>query len=74
MRRRRWTCWYFLFLFLAGIASYVKRIAPHIKIITVETFDSNAMTKSLQLGSRVALKQVGLFADGAAGNRCGVIE
>lgn len=51
---------------IAGIASYVKRIAPHIKIICVEANDANAMTQSLSEQKRVELNEVGLFADGAA--------
>jgi threonine dehydratase len=51
---------------IAGIGIYVKRIAPHVKIIGVETYDANAMVQSLQKGERVTLKEVGLFADGAA--------
>ncbi|KAI1318216.1 threonine dehydratase-like protein [Xylariaceae sp. FL0255] len=51
---------------IAGIGVYVKRIAPHVKIIGVETEDANAMVQSLQAGKRVVLKEVGLFADGAA--------
>lgn len=51
---------------IAGIGVYVKRIAPHVKIIGVETYDANAMVQSLAAGKRVSLKQVGLFADGAA--------
>ncbi|KAI8623780.1 threonine dehydratase-like protein [Xylariaceae sp. FL1651] len=51
---------------IAGIGVYVKRIAPHVKIIGVETEDANAMVQSLQRGERVVLKEVGLFADGAA--------
>ncbi|KAI9498875.1 threonine ammonia-lyase, biosynthetic [Zychaea mexicana] len=51
---------------IAGIASYVKRIAPHIKIIAVEADDANAMTFSLNKKERVELNEVGLFADGAA--------
>jgi threonine dehydratase len=51
---------------IAGIGVYVKRIAPHIKIIGVEAYDANAMVQSLKLGKRVTLKEVGLFADGAA--------
>ncbi|KAH9903762.1 threonine dehydratase-like protein [Xylariomycetidae sp. FL2044] len=51
---------------IAGIGVYVKRIAPHVKIIGVETEDANAMAQSLQQGKRVVLKEVGLFADGAA--------
>jgi threonine dehydratase len=51
---------------IAGIGVYVKRIAPHVKIIGVEATDANAMAKSLRLGKRVLLHEVGLFADGAA--------
>ncbi|KAK5113669.1 hypothetical protein LTR62_003296 [Meristemomyces frigidus] len=51
---------------VAGIGVYVKRIAPHVKIIGVETFDANALVQSLKRGNRVTLKEVGLFADGAA--------
>ncbi|KAI9816051.1 MAG: threonine deaminase [Pycnora praestabilis] len=51
---------------IAGIGVYIKRIAPHVKIIGVETYDANAMVQSLQQGKRVVLREVGLFADGAA--------
>ncbi len=51
---------------IAGIGVYVKRIAPHVKIIGVETYDANALAQSLAKGHRVVLKDVGLFADGAA--------
>ncbi|KAI9825870.1 MAG: threonine deaminase [Thelocarpon impressellum] len=51
---------------IAGIGVYIKRIAPHVKIIGVEANDANAMVVSLQEGRRVALNDVGLFADGAA--------
>ncbi|CAO1616929.1 unnamed protein product [Sympodiomycopsis kandeliae] len=52
---------------LAGVSSYVKRIAPpNTKVIGVETFDGDALTRSLQEGKRVTLKEVGLFADGTA--------
>lgn len=51
---------------IAGIGVYIKRIAPHVKIIGVEAYDANAMVESLKAGHRVVLKDVGLFADGAA--------
>lgn len=51
---------------IAGIGVYIKRIAPQVKIIGVETYDANAMVQSFQAGHRVVLKDVGLFADGAA--------
>ena len=51
---------------IAGLGVYIKRIAPHVKIIGVETYDANAMVQSLRKKDRVILKEVGLFADGAA--------
>ncbi len=51
---------------LAGVAAYIKRLRPEIKVIGVEAKDADAMTQSLAKGHRVKLNQVGLFADGAA--------
>ena len=51
---------------IAGLGVYIKRIAPHVKIIGVEAYDANAMVQSLKRKERVVLKDVGLFADGAA--------
>lgn len=52
---------------LAGVAAYIKRIAPpHVKVIGVETFDADALAQSLESGHRVLLDEVGLFADGTA--------
>ena len=51
---------------ISGVAAYIKRLRPETKIIGVEAVDAAAMTQSLQAGKRVRLKQVGLFADGAA--------
>ncbi|KAJ9150338.1 Threonine dehydratase [Pleurostoma richardsiae] len=51
---------------IAGVGVYVKRIAPHVKVIGVETYDADAMAQSREKGERVLLKEVGLFADGAA--------
>jgi threonine dehydratase len=51
---------------IAGIAAYVKRLRPQIKIIGVEPVDADAMSRSLCEGRRVHLQQVGLFADGVA--------
>lgn len=51
---------------IAGIGVYVKRIAPHVKIIGVEANDAPAMAQSLCKKERVLLPEVGLFADGAA--------
>ena len=51
---------------IAGIGVYVKRIAPQVKIIGVEASDANALVESLKAGKRELLREVGLFADGAA--------
>jgi threonine dehydratase len=51
---------------ISGIAAYVKRIKPGIRIVGVEPVDADAMTRSLKAGKRVRLEQVGLFADGVA--------
>ncbi|MCL7026928.1 hypothetical protein MKW94_018798 [Papaver nudicaule] len=51
---------------IAGIAAYVKRVSPKVKIIGVEPFDANAMALSLNHGERIMLEQVGGFADGVA--------
>ncbi|MDX9836259.1 MAG: threonine ammonia-lyase, biosynthetic [Azoarcus sp.] len=51
---------------ISGVAAYVKRLRPETKIIGVEAVDADAMTRSLAAGKRVALEQVGIFADGAA--------
>lgn len=51
---------------IAGIAAYVKRIKPEVKIIGVEPSDANAMALSLHHGQRIMLDKVGGFADGVA--------
>ncbi len=56
---------------ISGVAAYVKRLRPEIKIIGVEPVDSDAMKQSLQAGHRVTLAQVGLFADGVAVKQVG---
>lgn len=57
---------------ISGIAAYIKRLRPEIKIIGVEPVDADAMSQSLQAGKRVRLSQVGLFADGVAVKEVGV--
>ncbi len=56
---------------IAGIAAYVKRLRPEIRIIGVEPSDADAMTRSLAARRRVTLPHVGLFADGVAVKRVG---
>jgi threonine dehydratase len=51
---------------ISGIASYVKRVRPEIRIIGVQPVDSDAMARSIAAGRRIKLDHVGLFADGVA--------
>jgi len=51
---------------ISGIASYVKRVRPEIKVIGVQPEDSDAMARSIAAGRRIKLAHVGLFADGVA--------
>ena len=51
---------------IAGIAAYVKRIRPEVKIIGVNTTDSDSMYQSLLKGEQVEIKEAGLFADGTS--------
>src|SRR3982751_4716893 len=51
---------------ISGVAAYVKQIRPDIKIIGVQSLDSDAMARSVKAGQRVTLPDVGLFADGTA--------
>ena len=51
---------------IAGIGSYVKALHPDTLVIGVQTFDSDAMARSLEAGHRVELDEVGLFSDGTA--------
>jgi threonine dehydratase len=56
---------------ISGIAAYLKRLRPEIRVIGVEPVDSDAMSQSLVAGHRVRLSQVGLFADGVAVRQVG---
>jgi len=51
---------------IAGVAAYVKALRPEIKVIGVQTRDSDAMARSVRAGKRIQLDDVGLFADGTA--------
>jgi threonine dehydratase len=57
---------------IAGIASYIKAVAPEIKVIGVEPEDAASMSAALEAGQPVTLDEVGLFADGVAVRRVGV--
>jgi len=56
---------------ISGIAAYVKRVRPSIRVVGVEPVDAAAMTQSLKKGRRVKLEHVGLFADGVAVKQVG---
>jgi threonine dehydratase len=56
----------------SGVAAVVKQLKPKVKVIGVEPVDSDAMTRSLEAGSRVELAHVGIFADGVAVKQVGV--
>ena len=51
---------------VSGVAAYIKSVRPGIKVIGVQTTDSDAMLRSVKAGKRVQLHDVGLFADGTA--------
>jgi threonine dehydratase len=51
---------------ISGVAAYIKSVRPEIKVIGVQTNDSDAMLRSVKAGKRVQLVDVGLFADGTA--------
>jgi threonine dehydratase len=56
---------------ISGIAAYIKAVRPEIKVIGVQTVDSDAMLRSVVAGKRVVLDEVGLFADGTAVKQVG---
>ena len=56
---------------ISGVASYVKRVRPDVRIIGVQPEDSDAMARSIKAGRRVVLPHVGLFADGVAVKQVG---
>jgi threonine dehydratase len=55
----------------AGMAVYIKRLYPEIRVIGVEPEDAPSMHASLAAGHPVDLPDVGRFADGAAVKRVG---
>lgn len=57
---------------ISGIAAFVKQIRPEIKVIGVQTVDSDAMVRSVKAGRRITLTDVGLFSDGTAVKQVGV--
>jgi threonine dehydratase len=56
---------------IAGVAAYIKQLRPDIKIIGVQTEDSDAMVRSIKAGRRITMHDVGLFSDGTAVKQVG---
>ncbi|MGE4170000.1 MAG: threonine ammonia-lyase, biosynthetic [Candidatus Margulisiibacteriota bacterium] len=56
---------------IAGISAYVKYVRPEIRVIGVEPVDAACLYEALKHNKRVALDQVGLFADGVAVRQIG---
>jgi threonine dehydratase len=57
---------------ISGVAAYIKAVRPEVRVIGVQTVDSDAMLQSVTRGRRVTLTDVGLFSDGTAVKLVGV--
>ncbi len=51
---------------ISGVAAYIKAVRPEVRVIGVQTTDSDAMVRSVRAGQRMPLADVGLFSDGTA--------
>lgn len=49
---------------ISGIAAYVKRIAPHVRVIGVEPETADAMSQSIEAGAPVTIPPARTVADG----------
>jgi len=58
---------------LAGVAACIKTLRPEVRVIGVQAADADAMARSLDASMRVALDEVGLFADGTAVKQVGAL-
>jgi len=56
---------------ISGVAAYIKAVRPEVRVIGVQTADSDAMVRSVKAGQRVPLQDVGLFSDGTAVRQVG---
>lgn len=56
---------------ISGVAAYIKAVQPDVRVIGVQTTDSDAMVRSVRAGERVVLGDVGLFSDGTAVRQVG---
>lgn len=58
---------------IAGVAAYLGEVAPHVKVVAVESDESACLKLALQCNERAKLPQVGLFADGTAVAQIGAL-
>lgn len=58
---------------IAGVAAYLGEVAPHVKVVAVESDESACLKLALQCNKRAKLAQVGLFADGTAVAQIGAL-
>jgi len=56
---------------ISGVAAYIKAVRPEVRVIGVQTVDSDAMVRAVRAGQRVPLSDVGLFSDGTAVRQVG---
>jgi len=56
---------------ISGVAAYVKAVRPEVRVIGVQTVDSDAMVRSVRAGVRESLSDVGLLSDGTAVRQVG---
>jgi threonine dehydratase len=56
---------------ISGVAAYIKAVRPEVRVIGVQTTDSDAMVRSVRRGQREPLQDVGLFSDGTAVRQVG---
>ncbi len=56
---------------ISGVAAYIKAVRPEIRVVGVQTRDSDAMLRSVHSRRRVQLAEVGLFSDGTAVKQVG---
>jgi threonine dehydratase len=57
---------------ISGIAAYIKALRPEVRVIGVQTTDSDAMLRSVRARRRITLAEPGLFSDGTAVKQVGV--
>jgi threonine dehydratase len=56
---------------ISGVAAYIKAVRPEVRVIGVQTTESDAMFRAVRAGRREPLGDVGLFSDGTAVRQVG---